>query len=291
MKVLVTGANGQLGSELRAIANQFKEFELLFTDVAELDICDKSAIDEYFKKNTIAYAVNCAAYTVVDKAEEDKTNAYKINVTAVDNLAKACKEFNTKLVHVSTDYVFNGFNHKPYVETDQTSPNSYYGETKLQGEQAFTQSGVEGIIVRTSWLYSAYGNNFVKTIMRLSEERDSLGVIFDQIGTPTWANDLAAAIMQALLFDSNSPDKKFSGIYHYSNEGVCSWYDFAKEIAAYAEHNCTINAIEGKDYPLPAPRPFYSVLNKAAIKSDFLITIPHWKESLHQCMDLLIEKK
>jgi dTDP-4-dehydrorhamnose reductase len=289
-KVLITGANGQLGSEIRNLSAEYPDFQFIYTDIDNLDITDKKAINELFEEhNGIEYLINCAAYTAVDKAEEDTELANKINVEAVANLSEICNSFGTKMIHISTDYVFDGTNYQPYKESDPCSPNSAYGRTKLDGELTFQESGVEGIIIRTSWLYSTYGHNFVKTILRLSNERDQLGVIFDQIGTPTWAHDLAKAILDILKFSEHEPDAIKTGIYHYSNEGVCSWYDFATEIAEYASHACVINAIEGKEYPLPAPRPFYSVLNKSAIKASFDIKIPHWKNSLHQCIDLILD--
>lgn len=284
IKILITGANGQLGNEIRRLVPFYTQFDFVFTDVEDLDITKPDAIEAFLKGQNFNYLINCAAYTAVDKAEEDTELAYLINRDAVKYLALASKKHNMAMVHVSTDYVFDGTNHVPYKESDPTKPNSAYGRTKEAGEKEFLASGVDGIIIRTSWLYSSFGNNFVKTMLRLGDERDELRVIFDQIGTPTYAVDLAKAILDILAQADTDGSKLKPAIYHYSNEGVCSWYDFAKEIIVTAGLNCKVSAIETKDYPLPANRPFYSVLNKASIKETFSIEIPHWKDSLINCL-------
>jgi len=285
--ILVTGANGQLGSEVRELAPNY-EGAFFFTDVGELDITDEAALRSYIEANSIDTIINCAAYTAVDKAEEESELADKINRKAVKKMAKIAKEKGIKFIHVSTDYVFDGKAHKPYCEEFQTKPNSVYGQTKLDGEKEMIAINPHNsIIIRTSWVYSSYGANFVKTMLRLGKERESLGVIFDQIGTPTYARDLAQAILDILPQVANERVE----IYHYSNEGALSWYDFAKEIMRMAKLDCTINPIETFEYPTPASRPHYSLLNKAKIKKKFGITIPYWKDSLEACLVKLGERK
>ncbi len=285
--ILVTGSNGQVGSELQALSNAYK-YNFYFTDRDSLDITDKAALREFVKNNAIDIIINAAAYTAVDKAEEDHENADRVNHLAVQYLAEIAKEKSIKLVHISTDYVFDGKNYKPYTEDDTANPNSVYGATKLAGEKAMQKVNPKNsIIIRTSWVYSNYGVNFVKTMLRLGKERDSLGVIFDQMGTPTYAKDLAKVILDIIPLIQNSKLE----IYHYSNEGAISWYDFAKEIMRMAKIECKINPIETKDYPTPAMRPHYSLLNKAKIKKDFSITIPYWKDSLDKCLEVLGERK
>ncbi len=280
--ILITGAKGQLGSELCKISVNYPDCHFLFTDVEELDITDLQSVLDYTKKNAVDIIINCAAYTAVDKAEEDEEKARLINAVSVKNLVTACEDNNIKLIHVSTDYVFNGEAYYPLKESDSVSPLGVYGNTKLEGEQYIKNSNIEGIVIRTSWLYSSFGNNFVKTMMRLGTERDSLVVIFDQIGTPTYAADLAFTIM-SIISKREKLDSK-GKIYHYSNEGVASWYDFALAIFELAGINCNVNPIESSEYPTPAKRPFYSVLNKGKIKSDFNISIPHWRVSLKRCL-------
>jgi len=285
--ILVTGSNGQVGSELQALSNAYK-YNFYFTDRDSLDITDKAALREFVKNNAIDIIINAAAYTAVDKAEEDHENADRVNHLAVQYLAEIAKEKSIKLVHISTDYVFDGKNYKPYTEDNTANPNSVYGATKLAGEKAMQKVNPKNsIIIRTSWVYSNYGVNFVKTMLRLGKERDSLGVIFDQMGTPTYAKDLAKVILDIIPLIQNSTLE----IYHYSNEGAISWYDFAKEIMRMAKIECKINPIETKDYPTPAMRPHYSLLNKAKIKKDFSITIPYWKDSLDKCLEVLGERK
>jgi len=282
ISVLITGSNGQVGHEIRDfILNDeyvISDFEFYFTNRKILDITDRDAVEAFCITNNIEVIVNCAAYTAVDKAEEDVVTADRVNHLAVKNLAQIAKEKHIKLIHTSTDYVFDGKNYKPYVETDSTSPVSVYGQTKLDGEKAMQEINPENsIIIRTSWVYSSYGANFVKTMLRLGKERDSLGVIFDQVGTPTYAGDLAQTILEIIPKIENEEVE----IYHYSNEGVLSWYDFAKEIMRMSSLECQINAIETKEYPTPATRPHYSLLNKSKIKKEYNIVIPYWKDSLY----------
>lgn len=245
-------------------------------------------LQEYVEQNKIDVIVNCAAYTAVDKAESDEEAADIVNHLAVKKLAQISKENDIKLIHISTDYVFDGTNFKPYVEEDATSPNGVYGKTKLDGEKAMLEINPKNsIIIRTSWVYSSYGANFVKTMIRLGKEKESLGVIFDQVGTPTYARDLAKAILEILPKIKNQNVE----IHNYSNEGVLSWFDFAKEIMRMAKLECKVNPIETKEYPTPAKRPHYSLLNKAKIKKEFDIAIPYWKDSLDECLKKLGERK
>jgi len=288
--ILVTGANGQVGSELRVLNDEcyLSNYKFLFTTSKELDLTDFEKVRSFIENNKIKIIINCAAYTAVDKAEEDELNADKINHLAVENLATIAKDNDIKLIHISTDYVFNGENFKPYIEDDITNPNSVYGKTKLDGENAMIAiNPSNSIIIRTSWVYSSYGANFVKTMLRLGKERDSLGVIFDQVGTPTYARDLAKAILNIIPKINNDT----AAIYHYSNEGVISWYDFAKEIMKMAKIECIVDPIETKNYPTPATRPYYSLLNKAKIKKEFNITIPYWKDSLNECLTKMGERR
>ncbi|WP_304542734.1 dTDP-4-dehydrorhamnose reductase, partial [Sulfurimonas microaerophilic] len=274
--ILVTGSNGQLGSEIKELSSQYPA-NYFFTDRSSLDITDKDILSSYIQENNIDIIINCAAYTAVDKAESDEINADLVNHIAVKNMAELAKEKNIKFVHVSTDYVFDGKNYKPYSEDDNVAPNGVYGKTKLDGEQALqTINPKNSIIIRTSWVYSSYGANFVKTMLRLGKEKENLGVIFDQVGTPTYAKDLALAILEILPKIDNQDVE----IYNYSNEGVLSWYDFAKEIMRMAKLDCKIKPIETKEYPTPAMRPHYSLLNKSKIKQTFNIEIPYWKDSL-----------
>lgn len=279
-KILVTGANGQLGSELKDILGANNE-QVLYTDVAQLDITKLDLVRTFIKEHKVTDIINCAAYTAVDKAETDQDIAYMVNCIAPKNLATVAAEENCRLIHVSTDYVFSGEACTPYVESDPTSPLGVYGRTKLAGEEAVTDSGCDSVIIRTSWLYSAYGNNFVKTMMRLGKERDQLNVVFDQVGTPTYAGDLAVAIVK-LIQSEELVD--VSGLYHFSNEGVCSWYDFAQEIMDQENIACNVQPILSSQYPTPVRRPSFSVLDKAKIKKDFNITIPYWKHSLIMCL-------
>lgn len=285
--ILVTGANGQVGSELRELSQNYP-YSFFFTDRTTLDITNEEAIKNFVKVNNINTIINCAAYTAVDKAETDELNADLINRKAVKKLAKISLENNIKLVHISTDYVFAGIAYKPYCEEFQTNPKSVYGKTKLDGENEMIKINPKNsIIIRTSWVYSSYGANFVKTMLHLGKEKESLGVIFDQVGTPTYAKDLAKTILDILPQIENEK----VAIYNYSNEGVLSWYDFAKEIMKMAKLDCKINPIETFQYPTPAKRPHYSLLNKSKIKKDFDIVIPYWKDSLDECLKQLGERK
>lgn len=281
-KILITGSNGQLGSEMKVISALYPEYQFLYTDVAELDLTNAQAVESFFAENKPDAVVNCAAYTAVDKAEDDVELCYKINCDAIENLGRASKENGAVLIHVSTDYVFDGTSYIPYTEDMPVCPASVYGKSKLAGEEALLAVNPESVIVRTSWLYSSFGNNFVKTMLKLGKERDSLNVIFDQVGTPTYAADLAEAIMKIVVSEKIIP-----GIYHFSNEGVCSWYDFTKTIHALAGIQCNVQPIETKDYPTRTPRPHYSVLNKGKIKAVYGIQIPYWRDSLEKCIALL----
>jgi len=286
-KVLVTGSNGQLGSEIRKLEKDFPEFQFIFTDIEELDLLDFAAVVEFVSAENIGICLNCAAYTAVDKAEDEEELAMKINVDAVANLAKVCERNKALLIHISTDYVFNGKMYRPYVETDPTAPNSVYGWSKLKGEEAVFENASRAIIVRTSWLCSAFGNNFVKTMLRLGKEKDQLGVVFDQVGTPTFAADLANAM---LIIAQKTSQGTIQEIYHFSNEGAISWYDFAKAIMEEAGLDCQVKPIESKDFPTKVARPFYSVLNKEKIKNDFNLAIPYWRDSLRKVINELLNK-
>ena len=275
--IFVTGGNGQLGSELREIAPNYSDYNFLFTDVNALDITNYTAVKEFIEINDINVIINCAAYTDVDKAESEPELADAINHLAVANFARLSKDNKIKLIHISTDYVFDGTNHKPYTETDTPSPKSVYGQTKLDGELAMQHiNPANSIIIRTSWVYSQFGNNFVKTMLRLAETRNQISVVADQIGSPTNAGDLAKAILDILLQIENETVE----LFHYSNEGVCSWYDFAKAIFEIKKIDVILNPIESIQYPTPAKRPYYSMLNKARIKEKHSLFIPHWRESL-----------
>ena len=275
--ISITGSKGQLGSEIRDQTSLYPGYNFIFTDIEELDLTNQEAVANFFNKNSISACINCAAYTAVDKAEDDRELALLINYKAVQILAETCNKHNTFLVHISTDYVFDGRNFKPYDESTPPSPDSYYGLTKLKGEEAVFSFCENTVVVRTSWLYSAYGNNFVKTMLRLGKEKDEIGVVADQIGTPTYAGDLAKVLLDIIV---NKKGNTSNEIYHYSNEGAISWYDFAKAIMAEAGLHCKVNAIESKDFPSKANRPFYSVLSKTKIKNDYKVEIPYWLDSL-----------
>lgn len=288
MNILVTGANGQLGSSVRdAAVNSVHNY--IFTDVAELDITNSNAVDSFVEKNEVDVIINCAAYTNVEKAESDADMAMLLNADAPAILASAIKKRNGLLVHISTDYVFGGGSgNTPRTETEPINPTGVYGATKLRGEQLIEASGAKYIIFRTAWLYSEYGNNFVKTMLRLTAEKESLKVVFDQVGTPTYAPDLAHVITSAL--ETQSPDK-LNGIYHFSNEGVCSWYDFTCAIAEMAGNDkCNIQPCHSDEFPSSVVRPPYSVLDKTKLKHDFDITIPYWRTSLAKCIKNLKNK-
>jgi dTDP-4-dehydrorhamnose reductase len=289
-RILVTGKSGQLGQSLQKLAKQNPQFDFQFVGRDELDLLQPDQLKTQLNQWEFDAIINCAAYTAVDKAETEAEQANAINHCSVRKLAQIAKDKNAFLVHVSTDYVFDGRNFKPYIETDEVAPKSVYGDSKLKGEQAIRIINPKAVIVRTSWVYSEFGNNFVKTMLRLGQERDQLSVIFDQVGTPTYATDLAKALLQICEQVSAKPNKS-SGThtYHFSNEGVCSWYDFAKNIFELSAIDCKVGPIQTQEYPTPAKRPHYSVLNKTNIKEDFAIDIPYWKDSLKACL-LEIEK-
>lgn len=277
--ILITGANGQLGNEMRLQAAEYPAYNCFFTDVAELDICDEKAVMEYVEAHQIDVIVNCAAYTAVDKAEDNQELCDRLNHWAPGYLARAAASRGGAFIQVSTDYVFDGTAHIPYREDDVTCPNSVYGSTKLAGEEEALKYCSQTMIIRTAWLYSTFGNNFVKTMLRLGRERDTLGVIFDQVGTPTYARDLATAIWTAIR------QGIVPGVYHFSNEGVCSWYDFTKAIHRLAGiTSCEVKPLHTADYPTRAVRPHYSVLDKTKIKETYGLSIPHWEESLAICI-------
>ena len=282
MKILVTGCKGQLGNEMQLLEEKNPQHLYFNTDVEDLDITDEVAIERYVDEHEIDGIVNCAAYTAVDKAEENPSICRMLNATAPGFLAAAVERRGGWMIQISTDYVFDGTGHQPYVETDPTCPDSVYGTTKLEGEQTVMATCHRTMIIRTAWLYSAFGNNFVKTMIRLGKEKPELGVIFDQIGTPTYARDLAVAIFAAIN------QGIVPGIYHFSNEGVISWYDFTKAIHRIAGINtCHVRPLHTSEYPTPAARPHYSVLDKTKIKQTYNIEIPYWEESLEQCIDKL----
>lgn len=288
LNILITGANGQLGKEMRKLGTASAD-NYIYTDVAELDITDADAVDRFIVMNDINVIVNCAAYTNVEKAEGDEAAADRINHRAADNLAKSAKKCRATLIHVSTDYVFDGHKNTPYTEDETPSPLGAYGRTKLDGEKAIIESGCKYIIVRTAWLYSEYGNNFVKTMLRLTSERESVNVVSDQIGSPTYAGDLGAAIFDIIehrKFDGNM------GIYNYTDEGVCSWYDLAHETARIAGNKqCNVRPCRTWEYPTKAERPSYSVLDKSKFKETFGTDIPYWRESLEKCIKNLKNDK
>ena len=285
--ILVTGSMGQLGSEIKELSSNYN-YNFFFTTRDDIDITSKDSIKEFCQTNSINVIINCAAYTAVDKAQSDIENADLVNRKAVKKLSIVAKGLDIKLIHISTDYVFDGKNFKPYVEEFQTNPQSVYGKTKLDGENEIRDiNPLNSIIIRTSWVYSYYGNNFVKTMLRLGKEKEELGVIFDQVGTPTYAAHLAKTILDIVPQIENSKVE----IYNYSNEGVLSWYDFAKEIMKMAKLNCKVKAIETYQYPTPAKRPHFSLLNKSKIKSKFNLEIPYWKDGLDDCLRRLGERK
>lgn len=279
-KILVTGANGQLGSEIRKIIGNYPTLEFCFTDVAELNITSQTEVQKFLAGFKPEYLVNCAAYTAVDKAESDKETAYLLNARAVEILAEESSKIACRMIHISTDYVFNGNGPRPYTESDPVDPQSVYGSTKLSGEIFCREKNPESLIIRTSWLYSAFGNNFVKTMLRLGNEKTEIGVIADQIGSPTNAADLAQAILTIILSVERSEVRYIPGVYHYSNEGVASWYDFTKAIFDIKNIHCFVKPIASEDYPSPVKRPAYSVMNKSKIKAIFGLKIPHWRDSL-----------
>ncbi|MEO6141510.1 MAG: dTDP-4-dehydrorhamnose reductase [Ginsengibacter sp.] len=282
MIILVTGANGQLASEIRNISSNFPRYHLIFTTKEELPIEDVNAVNAFFEKNQIHYCVNCAAYTAVDKAETDTENAYKVNADAVGILASVCNAHQTKFIHISTDYVYDGSTEKALKEDDAVAPLNVYGWSKLKGEELALNKNPSSIIIRTSWVYSAFGNNFVKTMLRLFREKEEINVVADQYGSPTYAADLAEVIIH--LIDEIEGGKNFAGIFNYSNEGVINWYEFSLAIKEITNSKCRINPIPSSSYKMPAMRPQYSVLDKSKIKTTANIAIPFWKDSLQKCI-------
>ena len=277
--IIVTGSKGQLGSEIEVLSNNYKEYKFFFHDIDTLDLTDYSLLEEFFKNYSPVFLINCAAYTAVDKAEEEKELAFRLNAEVPGKLAELCQKYAAKLIHISTDYVFDGKNYRPYKENDVPNPLSVYAKSKFDGENRILEFN-NSIIIRTSWLYSTTGNNFIKTMLKIGKEKKEISVVYDQIGTPTYAADLADAILK-IIHSAVTSEKNFvPGIYHYSNEGVCSWYDLAVEIFRTAGIDCKVRPIESKEYPLPAKRPLYSILNKNKIKSTFKLEIPNWKDSL-----------
>lgn len=285
IKVLVTGSNGQLGSEIKAISNLFTSLSFVFTDVEELNITDPNAVNSFISSLKPSFVINCAAYTAVDKSEQDIEASDRINSLAPGIIAKVCLDNNCKLIHISTDYVFDGESNRPYNELSSVNPTSQYGKSKLKGEEAAMHTGI-CMVIRTSWLYSSFGNNFVKTIIRNAKIKPELKVVFDQVGCPTYARDLAEAILR---ITSKGSESFIPEVFHFSNEGVCSWYDFAHEIINLTMLNCRVVPIETKDYPLPAKRPHYSVFNKAKIRNLYNLEIPYWSKSLSNCISIIMK--
>jgi len=283
-KIIVSGKNGQLGNELKDLSLSYPQFEFYFFDRTELDIARAADINAVFDKIKPAYFINTAAYTAVDKAEAEQEQAYIINAEATGNIAKACKTHGAKLIHISTDYVFNGKGDEPYKEDDATDPVNYYGYSKWMGEQLALQNNPQTIVIRTSWVYSIYGNNFVKTMLRLMKERTDINVVNDQFGSPTYAKDLAAAIMQIITQPATGLE---TGIYHFSNDGIISWYEFAEAIKAIKKLSCNIHPINTSQYPTPAKRPFYSAMSKEKIVNTFHIGLRPWRQGLEECMGML----
>lgn len=282
MKILLTGSHGQLGNSLRLILEQHQDIEAIYTDIDTLDICNEAAVKTFIAAKKPDVLINCAAYTAVDKAEDDIATATKVNVTACTILATACEKQGVQLISVSTDYVFDGTSHIPYTEDRTVCPTNVYGRTKLEGEREIQRLNPSAVIVRTSWLYSAFGNNFVKTMLKLSETHDQLKVIFDQVGTPTYAMDLAQALISIAQAKTIKP-----GIFHFSNEGACSWYDFTQMIFALAHIPCKVLPITSDQYPVKTPRPHYSILDKTKIKQTYGLEIPYWLDGLERCLKQL----
>jgi dTDP-4-dehydrorhamnose reductase len=289
MKILVTGAYGQLGNELRTLSEKDPTGQFLFTDLDTLDITDEKQIIYFLNRYNPGFVINCAAYTAVDQAETDEHNARLLNALAPGYLAKAAKNAGAGFLHISTDYVFDGQSFMPYKETNPVSPVSVYGRTKQEGEERCLTEYPGAVILRTSWLYSPFGNNFVKTMLRLGKEREELNVVFDQVGTPTYAADLARAILVIAGIFEKRREEYLPGIYHYSNEGVASWFDFAKAVFEMARISCRIVPVLSDQFPTPARRPHYSILDKTKIKTAFNLSIPYWRESLGICMNKLLK--
>lgn len=289
MKLLVTGANGQLGQEIKQLSSTTKDVQFVFCSRDQVDITDAKQLTDFVVKNEITAILNCAAYTAVDTAESDTENAYQINAVGPKNIGEVAAKLDLLVLHISTDFVFDGKHYLPYKEEDATAPLGVYGNTKLQGEKVLLETLPSATIIRTSWLYSASGSNFLNTMLRLGTERSELNVVFDQIGTPTYARDLAVACVAVLQQQIKGNSNR--GIFHYSNEGVASWYDFATAIMRLADKNCKVYPIEAVAYPTPAKRPAYSVLNKSKIKTAFELEIPHWETSLKKCISFVEKQK
>jgi len=287
--ILITGSNGQLGLEFQQIALTNLAYKFIFVDINQLNITDKEAVTKFFNENVVNYCINCAAYTAVDKAEEEKVIAIEVNANGPKILSAACKQVGATFIQISTDFVFDGKINTPYKESHYARPLSIYGKSKRKGEVEALVENPKAIIIRTSWLYSAYGSNFVKTMQRLGKERTSLGVVYDQVGAPTYANDLAQAIIQIIDALEEKTEKDIFGIYHFSNTGISSWYDFAVAIFDLSGIQIKVNPILTEDYPLPAKRPAYSVLNASKVREKFNMNIPHWRESLKVCIKKLKE--
>lgn len=286
--IVVTGANGQVGQELRALAASYPAFEFVFTSHENMLVNDEAAVQKMFAAHRPAYCINCAAYTAVDKAESEQDIAYQVNAEGTRILAAACKSFSTRFIHISTDYVFNGQSPAPYTEEAPTDPVNLYGASKLKGEQLCLQNDPQAIIIRTAWVYSSFGKNFVKTMMKLMQDRPAINVVNDQVGAPTYAADLAKCMMQIVAGDAAKKITWAPGLYHYSNQGRISWYEFAVAIKELTGSSCTVNPIPSEQYPTPAKRPAFSLLDTSKIRDTFHCTIPEWKESLKQCIQLLI---
>ncbi len=285
MKILVTGCNGQVGSELELLAESH-DAEFIFTDSSKLNITQQPSVNSFFEEHKFDYCINCAAYTAVDKAEEEENDARYVNINGVRHLAEACNANDATLLHISSDYVYHNNINRPLKETDPTTPQGVYATTKLQGDFAAMSYNPKTIILRTSWIYSSFGRNFIKTMTRLGKQKEQLNVVYDQVGTPTYARDIAQTLL-AIISQCEKGEAHY-GVFNYSNEGVTSWYDMAKEIFRYKKLDCRLNAILTKDYPTPAVRPHYSVLDKSKIKQNYKLDIPHWRDSLHDCLNLLI---
>lgn len=287
MKVMITGAYGQLGTCLKEMSASYSELMIDLTDYDTLDITDRDAVSKYLGNSRPDFVVNCAAYTAVDKAENDHDAAHRLNALGPENLSLGCRQTGARLIHISTDYVFDGSSNTPYSETHSPNPKSVYGKTKLEGERLVLKQLPESVIIRTSWLYSAHGNNFVKTMIRLGQERDLLKVVFDQTGTPTYAGDLAKAILKIISVSIKDNDSWNPGVYHFSNLGVCSWYDFAVETHKCTSITCKVEPILSSAFPTVAPRPSYSVLDKSKIQATYGLEIPYWRDSLMKCIQLI----
>jgi dTDP-4-dehydrorhamnose reductase len=287
--ILVTGANGQLGSELRVLSASYPAYNFLFVTRDELEISDAVAVKKYFDSNKIYYCINCAAYTAVDKAETEKEKAFEVNAYAVGNLAKVCAQHKARFIHISTDYVFDGTATEPIEENEHVNPIGVYGMSKLKGEQLAISNNEDSIIIRTSWVYSSFGNNFVKTMLRLMKERESINVVSDQKGCPTYAADLADIIMQIIVKRTTNNEQQTTGIFNYSNSGIINWYEFALTIKELSGSKCVVNPIPTSQYPTPAKRPQYSVLDTFKIQQTFDIAIPEWKDSLKKCLAILLQ--